>query len=209
MGNCWGKKKKKITDLNKAQKENAKISQRGNLNDFGSNFTHFKLIIMGPKRSGKTTFFKTFLNDPTNPFTEKDLDTQYDDVIKDNFFSYTFKIDTDLYKCNLWDLAGDLEDEIINITGNFIHFSRGVFLMFDLTNPESFRAVRENWVPMIKDSSIDFETFQSRRLYEIMVSFWGIGSFFLWKKEILKFVWSKVRWINILEYGHLLCIIES
>lgn len=161
MGNCWGKKKKKMKDLNRAQKENAKISQRENLDNFGKEFIDFKLIIMGPKRAGKTTFFKCFMNDPKNPFTESDLDTTYKNIIKDNFFTYTFKIDSDLYKCNLWDLAGDIEDDIINITRNFVHFSKGVFLMFDLTNPKSFESIKNEWVPMIKNSNLDFENYQS------------------------------------------------
>ena len=160
MGNCW-KRKDRLADLNKMQKENAKLRLSQRQDNYGNSYKDFKLILMGPKRSGKTTFFKCFMNDPQNPFTEKDLDTEYIDVIKDNYFSYTFKIDSDLYKCNLWDLAGDLKDDIINVTGNFVHFSKGVFLMFDLTNPESFKSIKNNWVPMIKNSDLDFESFQS------------------------------------------------
>ena len=124
----------------------------------------FKCILMGPKRSGKTTFFLSFMNDPIKQFTNKDLNTNYDDIIGKNFFSYTFILKdhnqkrrmepVKKIKINLWDLAGDMDLHIKNITKNMIHFTDGVFLLFDLTNRDSFLELKNEWWPML-ESVID------------------------------------------------------
>ena len=128
--------------------------------------TDYKCILMGPKRSGKTTFFTTFMNNPMKKFTDKDLDTNYEDIIAKNFFSYTFILNEDVdnnsnhmvpltkIKINLWDLAGDKDLHIKNITKNMMHFTDGVFLLFDLTNEQSFNDLSSEWWPML-ESVID------------------------------------------------------
>ena len=131
----------------------------------------FKCILMGPKRSGKTTFFFSFMNDPIKQFTNKDLNTNYDDIIGKNFFSYTFIINQDTQdssmssvtkiKINLWDLAGDMDLHIKNITKNMIHFTDGVFLLFDLTNKDSFEELKNDWFPML-ESVIDLSQIKGK-----------------------------------------------
>ena len=128
--------------------------------------SEYKCILMGPKRSGKTTFFTSFMNNPNKKFTKNDLDTNYDDIIGKNFFSYTFIINENddpkskhmpiinKIKINLWDLAGDKDLHIKNITKNMMHFTDGVFLLFDLTNEKSFEDLSTEWWPML-ESVID------------------------------------------------------
>jgi GTPase SAR1 family protein len=143
MGNCGSSKKKPMIF------ESPKSSE-------------YKCILMGPKRSGKTTFFMSFMNDPVKKFSNEDLNTNYDDIIGKNFFSYTFILNPEInpnkkyqeslkkIKINLWDLAGDMDLHIKNITKNMIHFTDGIFLLFDLTNEASFDELVNEWWPMLE-----------------------------------------------------------
>ena len=161
MGNCGPKKQKPLPF------ESPKSSE-------------FKCILMGPKRSGKTTFFMSFMNDPIKKFSNKDLNTNYDDIIGKNFFSYTFILNSEhsgefdqrpltKIKINLWDLAGDMDLHIKNITKNMIHFTDGIFLLFDLTNEKSFDELTSEWWPML-ESVIDLSQTKSKLLFIFWVS---------------------------------------
>ena len=144
MGNNCGKDKKRTKKTLPLIVPNDNYSH--------SSISHVKLILMGPKGSGKTTFFKTFMNDPSNPFKPEDLNTNYTDIIKNNFYSIKLPLNNKNVKINLWDLAGDMDSTVKNVTKNMIHFTDGVFLLFDLLNRKSFRETSSMWYEMIEES---------------------------------------------------------
>ena len=158
---------------------------------------------MGPKRSGKTTFFMSFMNDPIKKFSNKDLNTNYDDIIGKNFFSYTFILNQtpshddmeplSKIKINLWDLAGDMDLHLKNITKNMIHFTDGVFLLFDLTNEASFEELTTEWWPML-ESVIDLSQIKSKSYFLVFaIGFSYRNLYNICNNEQIKFSYPGVQ----------------
>jgi GTPase SAR1 family protein len=127
-----------------------------------------RVVLSGPKKAGKTQFFKTYKNDPNDPFTSDDLDTDYSNP-KDNVYNKVLQVDQGRINLALWDLAGEATESVRLLTKNFFRDSDGVFLLFDSTDPESFRIMEEEWLPFI-DNTLGFNMVQSNIfLIEIFV----------------------------------------
>lgn len=111
----------------------------------------FRIVLAGPQQAGKTSFFKTYMNDPTNPFTQNDLDTNYNNITENNLFRM-IKIGKRRLNVNLWDLAGDLASDIKNLTKVYFRDAQGVILLFDLTDRKSLDLIENEWLPFIGDT---------------------------------------------------------
>ena len=112
---------------------------------------NFKLILTGPSGAGKTQFFKTYMNDPNNPFTDKDKNTTYMNL-KDLVLNRSLVVDSNRFGVTLWDLAGQTRDTVLTLTKNYFHESHGVILLFDVMNEESYKMMSEDWIDIIENN---------------------------------------------------------
>ena len=160
----------------------------------------FRIVLAGPTKVGKTSFFKSYMNDPQNPFTDNDLDTNYDQIASNNIFRM-IKINRKRLNVNLWDLAGDLASNIKNLTKVYFRDAHGVILLFDLTDRESLEKVKKEWIPFIRETlGLDNLKSKELKMMRTPIDFnlykYPLRScdFEIWKFVILKL---KVVFINI------------
>eukprot|EP00794_Sanderia_malayensis_P007890 gene7890-8743_t len=104
----------------------------------------FKLLIIGNSSVGKTSFLFRYADDS---FTSAFVST----------VGIDFKVKTVLrnekkIKLQIWDTAG--QERYRTITTAYYRGSMGFILMYDITNPESFKAVTD-WASQIKTYSWD------------------------------------------------------
>ena len=132
-----------------------------------------RIVLSGAKFTGKTQFFKTYNNNPDDPYTSEDMNTNYDNIDK-NVINKMVILKEGRVNLALWDLAGDKKDDVKNLTRNFFRESNGVFVLFDLTKPETFEKIKTEWLPFI-DDTLGFNSVQSIYniifLYEIRFEF--------------------------------------
>lgn len=119
-----------------------------------------RLVLAGPSGVGKTRFFKTFQNDPNNPYRDSDKLTDYSNV-KDNVYNKVIILEKGRINLTLWDLAGSADESIKVLTRNFFRHSDGVLLLFDMMNPKSLEVMDNQWLPFINDT-LDFNIVRSR-----------------------------------------------
>ena len=112
--------------------------------------TDLKMVLTGPHDAGKTQFFKTYINDPNDPFSEADLNTNYDKFRK-NVHQFSFNLKSTKIRLSLWDLAGHRTDSILNMTKNYFRDINGLFLIFDASSEDSFEEVKNDWLPFINN----------------------------------------------------------
>lgn len=96
-----------------------------------------RFVILGDKKSGKTTFF----NKLKNNYNEILIPTMGVDVHTYNNIMYNY-----ISKIIIWDTSGD--DKYRTIVNSYIPNSCGYILFFDLNNKETFENL-ENWIKTI------------------------------------------------------------
>lgn len=102
-------------------------------------FKSMNIIFLGDSQVGKTSLFSRINK---NNFTENFLSTiGMERVIK------TFKYNNEIYKINLVDTAG--QERFRTLPKKFYKNANGIFLLFDLTNKESFNDI-SIWIDEIK-----------------------------------------------------------
>jgi len=95
----------------------------------------FKVIIIGDSGTGKSSFIYYFLN------AEEKQNPQY--TIGVEYSSKIIKINNKRIKLQIWDTAG--QERFKSITKAYYRGAHGVFVMYDLTNPDSFKSINQ-WV---------------------------------------------------------------
>ena len=104
---------------------------------------NFKILLLGDCSVGKTCFLLRYVQDT---YTENHITTIGVDyktkIIED-------KKNNELIKLQIWDTAG--QDKFRSITKNYFRGSNGILLIYDITNLNSFKNIR-NWVSQIKES---------------------------------------------------------
>lgn len=118
----------------------------------------FKIIFAGNHQSGKTLFLSRICSlsdsntinfDSTLPTNFAPLDSPQP-TIATNLMCKTFTISGKCYKVQFWDTAG--QEAYHSITASYFRSSQGVFLVFDLTDKESFESL-DYWLKMIAEHS--------------------------------------------------------
>ena len=92
-----------------------------------NNVTQIKIIIIGRSGSGKTSFVNRWVN---NTFTEI-----YKSTIVSEYSSKTIEYKNNIYKINLWDIAG--QDHFASLIKAFCKDARGCITMSDIMVPSS------------------------------------------------------------------------
>ena len=106
----------------------------------GSGILSFVLI--GDSTVGKTCFFNRYSK---NFFSMQNVNT-----IGIEKFTKLYKIGEEIYKINLWDTAG--QERFRSIPRKYYQNGDGVFILFDVTNEDTFKNVSV-WIQDIKDNS--------------------------------------------------------
>ena len=105
-----------------------------------------KLLLLGDSSVGKTCIINKYI---FNKFEESHLSTLGIDYM-DKLVEYkNYKI-----KLQIWDTSG--EEKYRSITKNFYKNADGLFVIFDLTNEDSFNHVK-NWINEAKDNKSDIK----------------------------------------------------
>ena len=101
-----------------------------------------KILLVGETDVGKTAIFERFLH---NTFTEKMSAT-----IGIDFERKKIKYKNMDYTIDLFDTAG--QERFRDIAKNFYNKAQGIFVVFDLTNKDSFDAIQA-WLERIKENN--------------------------------------------------------
>ena len=99
-----------------------------------------KLVLVGETQVGKTSIYKRFLH---NGFTEKMCAT----IVGDAEYNKQFKYKKNVYNIDLYDTAG--QERFRDAITNYYKKAQGIFVVFDLTNEDSFKAIKD-WLNLIK-----------------------------------------------------------
>lgn len=99
-----------------------------------------KLLIIGESNVGKTSILQRFID---NSF-EKSFST----TIGIDFRSKSIKVDKQEIELQIWDTAG--QERFFSITKSYYRGSDGIFLTFDLTSEDSFKALPK-WIAEVKE----------------------------------------------------------
>jgi Ras-related protein Rab-1A len=91
----------------------------------------FKILIIGDSNVGKTSVLLRYVDDAFNP--------EFQTTIGVDFKISTLEVSGKIVKLQLWDTAG--QDRFRNIVASYYRGANGVFLMYDVTNSESFQSV--------------------------------------------------------------------
>lgn len=100
---------------------------------------HFKVLVVGDGGVGKTSL--------TLRFTTGSFRENYMPTLGVNFYSKTVHIDGLYVKLTIWDTGG--QEKFKPLLPNYFRGGQGALVVFDVTNPESFRSV-EDWVAQVK-----------------------------------------------------------
>ena len=99
-------------------------------------------VIIGDSTVGKTCFFNRYFNSTYNETTLNTIGVGKQSKI--------VKMWGEIYKITVWDTAG--EERFKSLPRKYYQNAEGIFLLFDVTNEESFRNVK-NWISDVKDNS--------------------------------------------------------
>ena len=102
----------------------------------------FKVILAGDHQSGKTSFMLKW-NDPNH-------DHNVQPTIGTELKCHTVEVNGVKYKVQLWDTAG--QEAYHSITAPYFRSCKGVFLVFDITNRQSFESL-DYWLKMIDENT--------------------------------------------------------
>ena len=98
-----------------------------------------KILLVGETDVGKTSIFERFLH---NKFTEK-MSASTSGEIENKQFKYKKNV----YNIDLYDTAG--QERFRSTFTNYFKVVQGIFVIFDLTNENSFKAIK-GWLELIK-----------------------------------------------------------
>lgn len=118
----------------------------------------FKIIFAGNHQSGKTLFLSRIcsLSDSNTINFDTILPSNFSSIdspqptIATNLMCKSFIVKGKCYKVQFWDTAG--QEAYHSITASYFRTSHGVFLIFDLTDKESFDSL-DYWIKLIAEHS--------------------------------------------------------
>ena len=108
----------------------------------------YKLIMVGDKGVGKTSLLERFAKDEDFVFSEEVPTT-----VGVDFRSKIIELDGETTKLQIWDTAGD--ERFRSITNAYFRGARGVLIVYDVTNRDSFNNVQPGHYKMAKDRAGD------------------------------------------------------
>lgn len=103
----------------------------------------FKILFLGDSNVGKTSIVNSYC----------DNDFSNSNTIGVDFNSKITEINNKLIKFNIWDTSGD--EKFRNIVNCYYKGARGIILVFDITNYDSFENLH-NWMNDINDNSDNY-----------------------------------------------------
>ncbi|MFX1582420.1 MAG: Rab family GTPase [Promethearchaeota archaeon] len=111
-----------------------------------SNKYVFKIIVCGDWAVGKTSLVRRFA---TNTFTEDYLTTIAMDVTNK-------ELEVDGFHVNLalWDTSG--QERFSALRKRYYQGAHGVIFVYDITRPESYRAIEKRWIPEVNEVLDDY-----------------------------------------------------
>jgi len=133
MGNCT------TTQINKPTTKLSKLPVNLTRVDPGNGYDYLvKLLLIGDSGVGKSSILMRFAD---NMFSDSFVAT-----IGVDFKIKTLDIQVQSYKLQIWDTAG--QERFRTITSSYYRGAHGVLVVFDVTNPETFRNVHK-WIQEI------------------------------------------------------------
>ena len=107
------------------------------------NYEYFaKVTLIGDSGVGKTNIMSNYLD---NKFIKDSKPT-----VGVEFYTKTFKLEGHLIKAQFWDTSG--QQRYHPIVSEYLNGSKGAFVVYDITNRNSFDNV-DYWIKNLKDSS--------------------------------------------------------
>ena len=111
------------------------------MKDVSDNYDQlYKIIIIGDTNVGKSNILGRYVN---NEFKEDTKST-----VGVEFGSKKLKIENSLIKLQIWDTAG--EERYRAITSAYYKGSKGCFIVYDITNPQSFEDIQKWYEEIIR-----------------------------------------------------------
>ncbi|XP_029953101.1 ras and EF-hand domain-containing protein homolog [Salarias fasciatus] len=104
----------------------------------------FKIVLVGNSSVGKTSLLRRFCDDSFHSGTSATVGIDYS--VK------TISVDNSQVALQLWDTAG--QERYRSITKQFFRKADGVAVMYDITDEQSFTAVRQ-WLSSVKEGAGD------------------------------------------------------
>ena len=101
----------------------------------------FKIIVCGDWAVGKTSLIKRF---STNTFTNDYLTT-----IAVNIVTKETVVDGFHVELMIWDTGG--QERFSHLRKRYYQGAQGVIFAFDVTRPETYRAIEKRWIPEVND----------------------------------------------------------
>eukprot|EP00300_Choanocystis_sp_HF-7_P030822 c39784_g1_i1.p1 GENE.c39784_g1_i1~~c39784_g1_i1.p1 ORF type:complete len:222 (-),score=57.06 c39784_g1_i1:30-668(-) len=100
-----------------------------------------KLLVIGDSGTGKTSLLLRYCDQTFSPsmIATIGVDFKYKAV----------RIDGTMLRLQVWDTAG--QEKYRTITDSFFRGSHGILLVYDVTDVNSFRNIRDNWLPRIAE----------------------------------------------------------
>ncbi|MFX0170144.1 MAG: Rab family GTPase [Candidatus Hodarchaeota archaeon] len=106
----------------------------------------FKIIVCGDWAVGKTSLIKRY---STNTFTNDYLTT-----IAVNIVTKEAVIDGFFVELMMWDTGG--QERFSHLRKRYYKGAQGVIYAFDVTRPETFRAIEKRWIPEVTEVIEDY-----------------------------------------------------
>jgi small GTP-binding protein len=106
----------------------------------------FKIIVCGDWAVGKTSLINRF---STNTFTNDYLTTIALNIVTKETVVDGFKVEL-----ILWDTGG--QERFSALRKRYYQGAQGVIFAFDITRPESYRAIEKRWLPEVNEVIEDY-----------------------------------------------------
>ncbi len=106
----------------------------------------FKIIVCGDWAVGKTSLVQRFA---TDTFTH-----DYITTIDVNHISKEVNVDGISVSLSIWDTGG--QERFSHLRKRYYQGAKGVIFVFDVTRPESYRAIEKRWIPEVNGVLDDY-----------------------------------------------------